>query len=264
MQPSLAETQAALLALITGRGVGPRTPTAAALVVGDDRADADLRLHVYAHMYQSRMIEAMESQFPRLARHIGGDDFAELVAAYVEAEPSRHPSLRFVGRHLSDWLERVLPQSPWLADLARLEWARADVFDREDQPTRTLDALRTVPPEAFADLSLKVIDAHRIVIADFALADFWNAIGDGTSQERPARATERGGEALLVWRQGTAVYHRAITDDELTALEHLRDGTTFGRLCDSVLGNQSPERASALAFGWLSTWVTDGLLVDVP
>jgi hypothetical protein len=264
MQPSLAETQAALLALITGRGVGARTPTATDLVVGDDRADADLRLHVYAHMYRSRMIEAMESQFPRLARHVGGDDFADLVTAYVDAEPSRHPSLRFAGRHFSDWLERSLPQSPWLSDLARLEWSRADVFDRNDQPTLTLDKLRTLPPERFVDLPLKLIEAHRIVIADFALADFWNAVGEGTRQQRPARAAERGGEALLVWRQGTVVYHRAISDDELTALEQLRDGTTFGRLCDGLLGNRAPERASALAFGWLSTWVADGLLVAAP
>src|SRR5262245_3186856 len=92
---ALVERQAAVLAFITGRDAKSDDggADAIAFVVGDARAGAEARLAVYAHMYRARIVEALESQFPRLARLLGGEGFAELAAAYVASEPSRHPSL---------------------------------------------------------------------------------------------------------------------------------------------------------------------------
>ena len=96
--------QAAVMALITGREAGDPGVEAGTLIVGDVRASADERLRVYAHMYRARIVEALESQFPRLAKMLGPDAFAELASAYITDEPSRHPSLRYVGERLPAWL----------------------------------------------------------------------------------------------------------------------------------------------------------------
>ena len=163
---SLAAVQAALLSRITGQELGAPAFEPTSLIRGDARASAEERLAVYSFMYGSRLVEALESQFPRLGRLLGAEAFADLTADYVADRPSRHPSLRELGRALPGWLAAQRPNEPALAALAALEWARADVYDLADEPAMTLDAPRAFPPERFGELPLKLIAAHRFVEVD--------------------------------------------------------------------------------------------------
>ena len=108
----LASLQAALLSRITGREPGGPPFAVASSIRGDARGSAEERLAVHAFMYRSRFIEALASQFPRLARLVGADPFADLTAAYVADWPSRHPSLRELGRALPGWLAAQRPDEP--------------------------------------------------------------------------------------------------------------------------------------------------------
>jgi hypothetical protein len=276
--PPIRSIHDGLMALITGRpGADGASSEAETLVLGDARASADERVHVYAHMYRARMVEALESQFPRLARWLGADAFSALTFDYVTDQPSRHPSLRFIGQRLADWLAAhpaALPaQQPAWDDLVRLEWARADVFDAADESTLTLEIVRGWPPDQFAALPLRLIGAHRLLTVAHPAAALWDAIGadprvDGADQDplspspSPAASpiTPRA-ESLLVWRQGVSVFHRAVEDAERIALETLVAGTTFGAVCDALLVTRDPEEATAQAFAWLSTWASDELLI---
>jgi hypothetical protein len=249
---------------------GTSLPDAAALVIGDTRASAAERIHVYQHMYQARIAEALEGQFPRIARWLGAEAFSELATAYIADEPSHHPSLRFLGRRFPDWLAARVParaQPGALADLARLEWAREDVFDAIDEPALTLDAIRASAPDGFAELPLRLVTAHRRVHLARPVAALWDAIGPaGHSAEASLldnAADAAGHESLLVWRQGIAVFHRAVDAAESDALDTLAAGTTFGAVCEALSRDSSEEEAAAQAFAWLSSWTADELLVAV-
>ena len=166
-RPSLGSVQAALLSRITGQELGAPELTTTSLIHGDARASAEERLAVYSFMYGARLVEALASQFPRLAHLLGAEAFADLTAEYVAERPSRHPSLRELGRALPGWLAAQRPDAPALASLAALEWARADVYDLADEPAMTLDAPRAFPSERFGELPLKLIAAHRFVAVDW-------------------------------------------------------------------------------------------------
>lgn len=259
-RPSLASMQAAAMSLITGRDFGPVARDAAALIVGDARASADERVHVYVHMYRARIVEALESQFPRLAKALGADGFAELAAAYIDEEPSRHPSLRYVGERLPGWLATRRPESPQLAGLARLEWARADVFDLADEAALTLDALRAWPMDCFGELPLRLVTAHRLVTVQVGTAQLWDALGEELGDLRESAPTGSGTESLVVWREGTLVYHRRVDEGERAALELASTGAHFGIVCESLLATCGEEPAVQQAYAWMSTWLADGLL----
>jgi hypothetical protein len=263
-RPSLTSMQTAVMAFVTGRDAGVVIPGPGALIVSDARASAGERMHVYAHMYRARIAEALESQFPRLAKLLGSDAFADLAAAYITDEPSRHPSLRHVGERLPAWLAARRREAPRLAALARLEWARADVFDLADDPPLTLDALRAWPPDRFGELPLRLLTAHRLLTVPAGTAEFWDSLGSdhvtAADAEASAGIAEGGDESLIVWREGTIVYHRPVTPAEHTALEHAAVGTYFGVICESVLATQSEEAALAQAYTWMSTWLADGLV----
>lgn len=271
--PSQAAIQSALLALITGRGSPPTAPDPDTLVVGDGRASALERLEVYRHMYRARIVEALESQFPRVARALGAQGFAEMAGAYIGDEPSRHPSLRFVGERLPGWLELRRAETPMLGALARLEWARTDLFDQADETVLTLDAIRVLPADRFAELPLALVRAHRVLTFPAGTGDLWDALGPEATLGPPtiagpwdARPSSDAVESVVVWRQETAVYHRVLDGTERLALEHVGAGARFGSICDALLAERGEEGAIARAYTLLLTWLADGLVraVDAP
>ena len=156
------------MSFVTGLELGPPPGSPDDWVVGDARASAEARVDVYRYMYGARLVEALQSQYPCVAAALGAGRFAAVVHGYAARHPSRHPSIRELGRQLADDLEAgpsIDPELPAaaLADLARLEWARADVFDAVDEDTLTVEHLRGVSPDAFATLGLERIEASRLV-----------------------------------------------------------------------------------------------------
>ncbi|MDB4980813.1 MAG: hypothetical protein JWM82_1565 [Myxococcales bacterium] len=276
--PALAELQRRFFALVTGReGVAkelaarglPETHVAE-LIEGDARASAVERLDVYANMYFFRILDVLHADYPKLRAVLGDDAFHNVAIDYLTAHPSRHPSLRFVGTAMPRFLaerDALVRGRPWLADLAALEWARVDVFDRADTPLLSREALAATPPEDFAAIRLAPIAAFELVPATWAVELPWRALEARDAAEaagpepEPPRAAP--GHALLVWRRGLTVQHRAVDGQEAAALALLKEGTTFGALCTALgEGAASEDEAAQLAVGLLGTWLADELLAS--
>ncbi|HSB62367.1 MAG TPA: DNA-binding domain-containing protein, partial [Vicinamibacteria bacterium] len=62
------------------------------------------RIDIYHGMYPLRMVEALESDYPALAHHLGDDAFRQLVVGYVQAHPSRSYTLNRLGDHLPEYV----------------------------------------------------------------------------------------------------------------------------------------------------------------
>jgi len=266
--PSLAEAQERFFQLITApegvaKALRDRGMTAGdldALVVGDARASAVERLDVYANMYFFRIRDVLAEYFPTLAAALGPAGFHDLVTDYLLAHPPDHPSLRYVGRALPAFVAghgRAVAL-PWLPELAALEWARLDVFDRTDVRPLAREALIGLPASAFGELGLRLVPAHEIVVARHAVEEMWRAVEAGGAAVEPPLAG--AGHALLVWRRGVTVYHRPLDRTEVDALAHVRDGCSFGALCAALGRDRPDDAAAALAAGMLARWVADELL----
>jgi hypothetical protein len=265
---ALARLQARLFQLITApegvektlaaEGLGPRALDA--IIVGDDRASAVERLDVYANMYFFRIRDVLADYFPKLRGVLGEAAFHDLVTGYLVAHPSRHPSLRNVGRALPAFLAAPAPaaREPWLAELAALEWARLDVFDRADAAPLSREALAALEPAAFATLPLALVPAHEVVPTRHAVEETWRALeAGGPAVVPPAAAADH---ALLVWRRGVVVHHRPTAGPEAAALAVARDGCTFGALCAELGRDRPDDEAAGLAAGLLGRWIADELL----
>jgi hypothetical protein len=261
--PTLREIEAAFFGLLTAPEDVARTLAATgrsaadveALIVGDGRRSAVARLDLYANMYFFRLLDALAEDFATLRALLGADRFHNLVTDYLQAYPSEHPSLRQLGARLPAFLDGRAP--PWHAELARLEWARLQVFDAPDAAPLTLEALRALAPEAFAALPLRTVPAHARLRLRFAVDEPWQAVADGRVPADPPEAPR----TLLVWRQDLTVYHRALDAEEDAALDALAgDGLGFGALCELLAPDRPDEEAAQRAFLLLSRWVDHGLV----
>jgi hypothetical protein len=268
--PSLAEIERQFFALITApRGVaagltaqGRTTAQLGQVIAGDARASAVDRLDVYANMYFYRIRDTLRDYFPATAAVLDEAGFHNLITDYLLAHPSRHPSLREVGRWLPEFVAThgLAAARPWLGQLAALEWARLDVFDRADQPPLTRERLATLAAEAFTTLALPLVAAHELVEGPHAVEEIWAAVQTSQPVPEAPSITPPPGSALLVWRRELTVYHRRVEAPEAQALTWLRAGLNFGALCERLADDRSPQAAAQLASVWLSTWLADELI----
>ncbi len=209
-----------------------------AIFAGDARLPAAERLDVYANMYFYRLLECLGEDFPRVQAAVGGDRFHNLVTDYLLAHPSEQPSLRFLGRRLPRFLEAhaLAREFPYLPDLARLDWARVEVFDAPDAVPLTRRALARLPEDRAGEARFTLIPAFELL---------------------PLRT------AVRVWRSGFVVYHRNISEEEARCLEMVRAGEGLARICQQIAAGRSVARATERVGRILQGWIDDGILADV-
>src|SRR5580658_8893615 len=118
---------------------------------------------VYKYAYSSRLVEAMRNDHKLLHSYLGDEMFDAMGEAYVAANPSQHPNLRWFSQALPDFLRATQPYSdyPVIADLAALEKALNDAFDAEEAPALALTDLAGIAPEFWNNLTF---EAHPSAI----------------------------------------------------------------------------------------------------
>jgi hypothetical protein len=226
-------------------------------VLGTARVPVATRLGIYAGAYRSRLAEALESNFPVLARLLGAADFHTLAADYVRAHDSLRFSIRWYGDALPQFLStnEDYQQVPVLAELARWEWTLGEVFDAADAPLLTHASLADIAPEQWARLRFTFHPSVRRLPLVWNVPQIWQAVTDGS--ERPPAALNPAPVEWLLWRSGLTSYFRSLEGTEAAALDEALRGWPFGELCERLcaeLGEaQAPARAAALLRGWVGS-----------
>lgn len=242
-----------------------------AYILGDDRAmdgrvrstakaDAATLLSVYRNAYVLRLIEALETNFPRLRRLLGEDEFHGLGRAYIAMQPSRHYSIRWYGNKLADFLFEQMPwrETPALAELARFEWALAGAFDAADDRPLEVAAIAATAPEDWPALVLAFHPSLQVVASRWTVPELWNALGAEDDAQVPAPEARDAPVFFAVWRTDSETYFRSLAEDEAWALDAARQGGSFGALCEGLCAYVPAEQAGARAAELLRAWVDAG------
>jgi hypothetical protein len=228
------------------------------LVVSDQRLSAAERLDIYANMYFYRLRDALKDDFSAVCAVVGEAHFHNLVTDYLLVHPPSHFSLRYAGKHLASFLasHASLARWPFVADLARLEWAILDAFDAPDAPVLVPEALGSVAPERWPTMRFRLTPSLCLLDVGWPVHAVWTQ----TQRQVPPADPPPVRTLLRVWRQNLRVYHCAITEAEHSALTAITRGATLAEVCDHIVAcsgeNAGTEQAAAL----LREWLIDGLL----
>ncbi|MFK7894410.1 MAG: putative DNA-binding domain-containing protein [Myxococcota bacterium] len=234
------------------------------MIQGDAALDAVGRLEIYANAYFHRIFGVLQNDFPALEANLGAAPFSDLVTSYLLVEPSRHPSLRFAGARLANFLNeheaaaRLRDRAPWAFELADLEWTRSEVFDTKEGAVLDQASLASLAPEDFGALELRLGAWVKRKSYEYPVANLWRAAIRGDAAEsvectpRPMR--------VLIWRKNEEPVHRILENAEDSALALAQNGIRFDALCVFAATCVTEDEAPALAASWLAQWLNDGLL----
>ncbi len=251
--PSLYEVQRLFwesLAVQPGRD--SIAPAFVRMVRGYDDSDRKTRIGVYADAYFLRLRDVLREDFPRVAALVGLAQFDEVVRGYLEAFPSRWPSVRHLGHALSEFLRHRTDTPKCLADLAQLEWARIEVFDAPDAECVTIEDFISVPADAWPTLHFSAIPAFKTLRAHYPVHHLWSG---GRSLEVTAAKT-----SLRVWRANDCrVFHAPMDERESAALTKMISGEPFATICETFA--DLPEAGAAQeSAALLVRWIEDGII----
>ncbi len=221
--------------------------------------DARARADIYAEMYRFRLADALRADFPRLAQLLGDEGFFNLSQAYAQRHPSASSDIGQFGQHLGDFLAQHPGPRGDEADLARLEWARAQALtarDTEPLLPRDLGQLG----ERAIEARLGFVPALRTLLLASDVLALWKHLEETDGEETELPDVRPGPVSVAVWRQGFLVLHRALTSEEAEALVRANNGATLAEVCEAF--SALPD-AQQEAFRTLGAWFSSGWVARI-
>lgn len=218
----------------------------------------DARWQIHAHGFLARLVEAIENDYPTLAKVLGGGPLRSLTARYVSRFPPRSHDLGRFGDRLPAFLETdaLTGDLPFLPDLSRLEWAVAEAFVAPDVPELSWADLARIGPEAAADLSLVLRPGAALVGSMWPIHDIWSC------RHQPPEAVDvalsRAARTVLVSRRGIEIVCRPASGLEVLLFRVAEAG---GRIADLLAENGERARELVASFRAL---VEDGVFARPP
>jgi hypothetical protein len=232
-----------------------------AVVLGDDRLSAQDRVDIYANMYFYRIRDALKEDFPATLAVLGDDNFHNLITGYLLEYPPTEPSISHCGNHLAEYLRDhpLRERAPFIADLAKLERTVVEVFLGPDAPTLEPDSLRSIAPENWPALKLRIHPSAQILALDWRVSELLRTV----EENRPWKPAGQSAVKVLVWRRNARVFHRNLDPAEADALDAASRSATFAEICEAVAADAGDQDPVAEMNRILASWLSNSLLTSV-
>lgn len=169
-------------------------------------SDPQRRLAVYRNNVVSSLVDALADSFPVVQQLVGEDFFRAMAAVHVRDQPPRSPVLALYGEGFADFIAGFGPAAclPYLADVARLEQARARAMHAADATPLETTAAGTAlaDPARVGELRLRWHPSVQLVRAGHAAVSLWGAHQCDDEAETAARLaavdTQKPEDALVL------------------------------------------------------------------
>jgi hypothetical protein len=206
---------------------------------------------------------ALAAAYPTLQQLIGDESFAAMARAFWHRHAPERGDITTWGASLPAFVADAesLADEPYLADVARLEWAVHEAAHAADAgtPPAGLERLADTDP---AQLRLLARPGTTLVASHHPIVSIWQAHRPVLAAEperfaavREAFAQGRA-EPALVWRQGWRVQVAALGGSEASFTAALLQGRTLAQALDglpaSTAFDLTPWLVGALERGWLA------------
>ena len=203
------------------------------------RAKPKRRFDVYRNNVYVSLISVVEGRFPVVARLLGEEFFKAAARVFVENHPPTSPILMRYGVEFPEFLNSFEPVKdlPWLADVARLEWAWNLAYHAADAGPVAPEALAAIDPATADSLCFQLHPAVQLIRSTYPVVSIWSEHSkDGEPEHIDAGA---GGEDGLIVRPAIAVEVRHLPPGGAAFIAALANGKTLGQAAEAAFGEDT-------------------------
>lgn len=226
-ESALARLQARFAAGLLTAGDNP-----VALFREDGTGDPERTRRRFA-LYRGNLVanweKALANAYPVLKRLVGNEFFRALAREYGRAMPLEEGDLNAFGRGLASFLDDFAPvaEYPYMADMARLEWALHLAYYGADEASLSLEALAAMDAETLDGLRLRLRQVCTLIQSRWAVVGIWQA------HQQPGQAPAwpadiRRPSQCLICRPRWRAELLELSPGELAALRAITEGAPLG------------------------------------
>jgi hypothetical protein len=235
--PSLLETQRAFLGAIV-----MRESAALAAQIADGVFSPSERLDVYRNTFIATLTSALRISFPAVHRLVGEEFFDVAAQYFIESGPPQTAYLNAYGGGFADFLAQFpsVAGLPYLADVARLEWAVNGALHAEDAAPLDAEALveiATVLPERVTFIPHPSVKLLRL---DYPGRTIWQAVLAEDDDALSTISLSSGPEWLLIKRGANGVEVSSLDEGEWRFASALCAGESLAAAIDASPNGDIP------------------------
>jgi hypothetical protein len=235
--PNLHETQHAFLRAITRR----ENADVAALIA-DGLFTPGERLDVHRNTFLSTLVNALRITFPAVHKLVGEDFFEAAAQYFIEAEPPRCAYLNAYGAGFAAFLAQFPPVAglPYLADVARLDWAVNGALHAEDAVPLAAEALAEIAAVAPERVTFIPHPSVTLLRLDHPARLIWQAVLAGDDAALSTIDLSSGPEWLLAERGANGVEASVLNQCEWQFAHGLCAGNSLAACIDAAPDGDIP------------------------
>jgi len=179
-------------------------------IVSTKEALAEHRLGAYYNAYRIRLIDCLATDFDGLQKELGEEAFEYLVLDYLKLYPSEQPSVRWVGKHMVEFLQHSSHEDKeFLAELASFEWTQGLCFDaKESKALFVIEQMAEISPEHWPQMTFQFQPSVRWLDFQWNIPPYWVALD--TEETRPEKIREDIPTRWLMWRKEFSAHWRSL------------------------------------------------------
>lgn len=196
---------------------------------------------VYRNTAIKGCIDALQANYPSVARLVGDEWFRAAAALYVRHAPPTQPCLVDYGEGFADFLAGFPPVAalPYLPDVAWLDRLWTSVHLAADEPPLDAARVAALAPGELADATMAPNAAARWAWFDrhpaFSIWCHARADDSADADARPAFEPEWRAEGALLARHGHTVRWIALERADCAFLDACAAGRTLGECATAAL-----------------------------
>ena len=220
--------------------LGGDTTALVAAICGDG-LDPAARLRIYRNHAFATLGAVLEGTFPVVCRLVDKRFFAYAAHEYLREHPPHSRCLVEYGADFADFLAgfELCKDLPYLADVARFEWALNMAATVREASALKIEALAGIPPERAALLKLALQPSVSYFTSGWPIDAIWLA-------NHPTVDLASGGTTVEMRRAGEGFSWQRLAPEVFAFRRALAEGFTLGRAAATAAANPAFDLAAAL------------------
>ena len=223
------------------------------------------QLAIYRESILGGMSRALAEVYPVCRQLVGDTFFDHLADAYIRQYVSTTADITCYGEKLAGYIEGLEAASsvPYLADVARLEWAWHCAVNAPDEPVLSARELNQVAGADYTRIQLQLQGSATLLRSPYPILHIWQVHQDDYEGEIEI-SLEEGGIDLLVWRCDQELHIEPLNEIQTLFIQQLKQQATLEQAYATLL-QHAPQTnlagllTTSLEQGWYSGLCTKPL-----
>jgi len=206
------------------------------------------RIWIYQNNVFAATREYLDEVYPATRGVVGADFFKQMAQRFIQTNPPNEGNIHLYGEQMVDIVSQfnTLKQMPYLAPLMSMEWALhtayfSQISDAIDPNSIDQETLLTMPVEfndsvCIIESMLPIYEIHRQSLPDY--------------QGEVSINLDSGGDVILIYKQGHAVHHRQLTEEEALFFKEIEKSENLLQAIDILSRSIEPTTLS-MALGFM-------------